>query len=187
MDRRLLAAAALTLWCAGAKAAPITFNLAYTGAGFGNDATAIGSITLDDSVLPTDEIFLFDTPGTTLGVLDFSLTVSGASAGNGTFTLSDLGPNNGSWVWILEGPIDLTRDLFGQLNFGDFNWLCTFGTGDCSNPLAPQGIGQYTIITAGEERMVLMSVAPVPVPGAIWLFASAFVALGLRRRGSTSA
>jgi hypothetical protein len=64
----------------------VTFDLEWSGAGFGNNATAIGRITLDPSEVAN--------PGNSwLNVLtDFIITVSGASSGNGAFDRSNFSP-----------------------------------------------------------------------------------------------
>lgn len=172
--------AALLVSCSmGANAASITFNLEYSGESFFNGATATGSITFDDALLPNEDISLFGVSGDVLGVVAFELTVAGASSGNGTFGLSALGAEGGRWVWSLDQPVDLTTELVGQAGFADFNWLCGINGASCEGPLVPQGVAVFTLLTAGGEELLLTSMTPVPVPGAVWLFASAL--LGLAR------
>jgi hypothetical protein len=69
---------------------------------FGNTATAVGSITFDDTTLPNPGV-LTNVSAATLGVTGFSMTVIGASAGNGTFGRSSVT----NWVWILSATAEL--------------------------------------------------------------------------------
>ena len=156
------------LWCGVlppiSQAAIVPYNLTYSGAGFGNNATATGQISFDDTILPNGPVSLGNVSAATLGVTDWSLTVTGASTGNGVFSLADLqmvpGREDG-WVWSLSNAIDLSTELVGQVGFDDFNWCA--GYSSCGNPLAPGGIALFTIATNGEtgDTLVLVSMAPV--------------------------
>ena len=69
---------------------PVTFNIRWSSALFGNAASATGFITFDDGVLP---YVGFPPRGTALpdpSVIDFGITVAGVSEGNGSFGLADL-------------------------------------------------------------------------------------------------
>lgn len=175
-------AALLALSSIGANAASITYTIEYSGETFGNTAMAVGTVTLDTTLLPNEPGALFGQFGDALGVTGFELTVTGASLGNGSFDFDDLGPNGGNWVWNLESAIDLNTELLGQSGFIDFNWLCQTNGGNCSDPLLPEGVNIFTIQTAGGEQLLLTSMRPVPVPGAIWLFGSALAGLAMRRK-----
>lgn len=165
----LLAALTLAVLLPSLASAQIrTFNLSYSGAQFGNQASALGSVTFDLGVLPNGPTNLANVSKATLGLLDWTLTVSGATTGNGVFTLADLetvpGQQNG-WIWILSAPLDLDAELVGQAGFNDFNWCA--GSNSCGNPGAPGGAAAFIIQTAGEtgDRLRLTSmVANVPEP-----------------------
>ncbi len=69
-----------------------TFDLNWSGSSFGNSATAVGQLTLD----PTGVSYLTNSnagPGagfglaSAIGFISFLITVTGATSGNGTFTL----------------------------------------------------------------------------------------------------
>src|SRR6476659_8180901 len=83
---------ALTLCLAPANAGSQTFDLSWSGASFGNTAVATGAITFDPTVLDpintNDQTVLFVSPPNPFATA-FSITISGASAGNGTFGLGD--------------------------------------------------------------------------------------------------
>jgi hypothetical protein len=85
MKRLAVLAAVACLWGVPGQvqAGLMTFDLTWSGASFGNTAMATGQITFDPSLLTN--------PGVTdpIAVTAFSITVSGASSGNGTFGLGD--------------------------------------------------------------------------------------------------
>jgi hypothetical protein len=147
-----------------------TFDLTWSGAAFGSTAMATGQITFDPSLL--------NNPGFTdpIAVTAFSITVSGASSGNGTFGLGDFSP---FFLDTNGGTLDFTKELIGQstsgspwgttrdFSSGDFNFLIN-GT----DPTAPEGITAFTIQTDGgtEDFLALTSFAPtVPEPASLTL------------------
>jgi PEP-CTERM motif-containing protein len=161
------------------SALPITFDLTYSGFEFGNAATAVGTITFDDTVLPNPGT-LVNVTSATLGVTDFSITVSGASSGNGTFGLASVT----NWIWIVGSPLNLTQQLVGQPGFNDFNW-CGFLFDGCAPP-APGGVAAFTIQTNAEtgDSLRLTSMQPVstvPEPSAMALLAIGLGGLAARR------
>ena len=184
--RGLGIAFAAALFASSSNASIITFDLHYSGAQFGNSAVATGTVAFDDAVLPNGPSNSANVLASFLGVVDWTLTVSGAGTGNGTFVLADLEPVTGQasgWIWVLNAPLDLTRELVGQAGFDDFNW-CGF-TSSCGNPLAPGGIMPFTIATSGEtgDALLLTSMAPsgrVPAPSIVWLLGLGIATLGVR-------
>jgi hypothetical protein len=184
------AAAAFFCWSSSlpARADAIqTFDVEWSGAALGNSARASGLITFNLAVLPN--------PGGCIGaclpihpyITALSITVSGASVGNGTFGLSDFSKLS----WSTGGStLDLTQQLVGQpttispwgtpcaaadqANCADFNLFSTFAITGTGNPLAPSqaatpsGIAPFLFDTGGGappgDRMFLTSFAPVPVP-----------------------
>ena len=70
-----------------ANATLIDFSLTWSGEPFGNTATATGTITIDDAVLLNPSDGYDQAAPALLGITAFSITVSGAAVGNGTFTL----------------------------------------------------------------------------------------------------
>jgi hypothetical protein len=167
--------AGLLLFLAGFAQAGTVFDLSYSGAAFGNDAIASGTITLNLGAM--------NNPGqtdqdVTSFVTDFSLTVSGASAGNGTFDFADYNGDSTYGGFYLEtdgGTLDFTSQLVGQATLGA-PWGSEFGTGEASdfnifangtNPSAPNGTGYFELTTDDGEgdTMGLTSFAPaVPEP-----------------------
>jgi hypothetical protein len=162
-----------------ASAAVTVFDIAYSGVSFGNSAVATGQISIDTDPLPN--------PGSGFQLLSpivtaLSLTVSGATSGNGTFGLADFG--NG-WVWDTGGvTLNLATQLVGQSGWGlggigDFN---LFG----STSAAPNGSSPFILATnnlAG-DLMQLTSFAAVPEPSRALLGALGILGLLLRRRRS---
>jgi hypothetical protein len=139
-----------------------TFDLNYSGASFGNAATATGQIVIDETLLPN--------PGTASGsfstyLQSLNLTVFGAASGNGTFSLSDFG----TFVWNTNGAtLDLTQELVGQATPGS-PWGTT-GGGDfnlfASNPIAPEGVAPFTLQTNGGsgDQLALTNFTPANTP-----------------------
>ncbi|MBI5761752.1 MAG: hypothetical protein HZA46_24845 [Planctomycetales bacterium] len=175
-----------------AQAAPIlSFDLDWSGASFGNGATATGTLNIDAALL-SNPGFSLDSPFS-----DFSITVSGATVGNGTFTSS--GGDFASIFLDIPGAIalDLTMELIGQATtFGP--WGPTGGNGDFNffsfgNPLAPTGVAPFTIETAaglgGGDLLVLTSfrpAVPTPEPASIslWGLGAVVITIGARRKKS---
>jgi hypothetical protein len=163
-----------------ANAATVTFDLSYSGASFGNSAIGTGVISFDETVLPNAAVSDLGVPAVTIGVLSFSLTISGAGSGNGTFNLAAQSSN--LYVWHLLGPVNLDAQLVGQANFVDFNFCVS---SSCVGPTVPLGVAVQTIEVLGGDELLLTSMAPTPLPAALPLFATGLGALGLlgwRRR-----
>ena len=157
-----------------------TFNLTWSGAFFGNTAVATGQITLDTTLLPnptfSDAGFAFLQPL----VQNFSMTVSGASAGNGTFSQGDFA----ALLFGTDGAtLDISKELVGQPlpdggfwggSFGpfvpgggaDFSLLTNF-----SDPATPAQRGPFELVTnnGSGDAINLTSFAPVPEPSSLVL------------------
>src|SRR5215471_19180195 len=160
-----------------------TFDVEWSGASLGNSATASALITFDLTNLPNPNSFFsqFLSPMSKF-ITALSLTVSGASAGNGTFGLSDFTSSarfpHETFVWQTRGAtLDLTKQLVGQPISGAGAWgTCHDSTcGDftlfgSSGTAAPSGLSGFDLITneGTGQRMFLTSFAPTAaVPGPI--------------------
>ena len=185
----------LTLTAATARADLIqTFDLTYSGAKLGNSAAATATISLD--------LTLTNNPGVTSQdmspiVTAFSITVSGASSGNGTFGLGAFnGPSGGFYLDTGGGTLDFTRELIGQRTSispfgttdgegGDFGFLA-----NKTIAAAPTATDYFQITTNGGtgEFLYLTSFRPtaVPEPGGLTLLLSLSISTmavhALRRR-----
>jgi hypothetical protein len=151
-----------------AFAEPITFDFRFDQAGGG--ASAVGRITFERSLLPNPGVAGFILPDP--AVLALSVTVSGASSGNGTFSMESFE----KVVWDTYGAtLDLSRELVGQptpedpwgtdsCHGGDFNLVRISGSD------APTGVYCFALCSgegASSDCMVLTSmvarsVQPVP-------------------------
>lgn len=169
-----------------------TYNLAWSGATFGNSATATGQITLDLTTLPNPGGPAFDMYN---DIASLTVTVVGATSGNGTWTRADLCACSalGTFTYWDTGGValNMNQQLVGQPTLGnpwgtpdgisgDFNFFFTNG--------GPLGTFFFTMTSDGglEDSMLLTSVAPVsstPEPGTMALFGSGIIGLaGVLRR-----
>ena len=72
-----------------ATASFVTFDIIWSGAYWGNTASAVGFVTLNTSLLPGIGSNNVNIIGTNPYVTALSITVTGARAGNGTFNIAD--------------------------------------------------------------------------------------------------
>jgi hypothetical protein len=183
MKRRLTRAMAAFLCMAAlpatmARAGFQTYDLTYSGAAFGNNATAIATITLDLAELVNPG---FTEQDLSPFVTAFSITVSGANLGNGTFGISNyLGWPENFGGFILDtngGLLDFTRELFGQPtaglpygsnssgNAGDFGIVANLDNHDLAAPISGAAFQIYTNGGYnGYETLSLTSFRPTAVP-----------------------
>ena len=143
----------------------LTFDLIWSGASLGNSATATGTIIIDEALLPNPGAGVFGDSLANLGITSISITVSGATTGNGTFTNADL---PGGAFDTGDALLDLTSELVGQPtaidpwgtsngNGGDFNLFAAVGSG------APSGTFFFQLTTnegTGDD-LVLTNFTPV--------------------------
>jgi hypothetical protein len=167
-----------------------TYNLTWSGVPFDNNASATGQITIDLTTLPNPSGGTYDMYN---DIVSLTVTVTGASSGNGTWSRSDLAPlsNLGTYTyWDTGGAtLDLHKELVGQPTTGnpwgtpdglsgDFNLFFTNG--------GPIGTFYFTMTTAGGngDSLALTSFAPaVPEPGTLALMGSgAMLLAGTIRR-----
>ena len=186
----VLCAATMSAFAFTANAAPITFNLTYSGASWGNGASATGYITFEDTLLTNPGWSGCQIPGPCVHAL--SLTVTGATVGNGTFGLADYYHVG---LWTQSPGVDFSTELVGQPSgfelYLDAWSPATVPSSEYCTPrtfIQPEDIGICinafgSLGSSPMERLSLTSVAPVPVPAAMWLFGSGLIGLlGVARR-----
>lgn len=161
-----------------------TLNITWSGASFGNTASATGFITFDTDLIPT----IGTQPGVPLDqVIDLGITIEGATSGNGAFTKSDFdfiyfaSPSVLNYSTQLIGQSLSNGQTFGPTGSttgsgekGDFN-LFTSTQG------APEGTWYFTLATnnGNGDRMLVTSMTPaVPEPEAIALMLAGLVCVG---------
>ena len=215
--KRIFLAGLMALLFAAAPAAASVKSFTFTFAG--NGATAMGIIDFEMSLLTNPGRNVFDTSdgyvyttgdapyGTNIPglVTALSVTVLGASAGNGTFTLLDfdgvffnttrlgvnlnqplmtqslvnIGPEGQTWLWGSAGHTIPDSDPAASY-VGDFQ-LFSPNTSD-----APTGGNPLEITTLGGEAMALTSFTPVPEPSTWLLLSMGIGGLAILRRRTTS-
>lgn len=146
MIKKLFACFALVVFSFDAFA-DTTFQLTWTGQG-GSSASASGYVTLNDTSMLTTARTTSYNAYTNNNIVAYSITVTGATSGNGTFTLANVGS---APIWT-KFALNLSQNLigqtdgvytFGQSNSGDFN---IFAGGSCSAN-APGGLIYFTLKT----------------------------------------
>jgi hypothetical protein len=101
-------AMALAFSAIPARAGSITYDLAFSGASFGDSAVGVGTVTIDTSLL--------NNPGSTDTASSpfvdaFSITISGATSGNGAFGMADY---SGFFFDTNDAILNLSTQLIGQ-------------------------------------------------------------------------
>jgi PEP-CTERM motif len=167
---KVLAACCFLTMIAPCADASTLFVVDWSGAGNGNSAVAHALITIDETSLPNPGSYS-DAGNLPAFIQDLTLTVSGASSGNGAFTLSDF---QGAF-WNTAGmTLDLGQQLVGQGGWGstagDFNLFNAAGS-----PSAPNGEELFLLAADGGtgDEMNLTSFIAAPEPGSL-----SFVLLG---------
>lgn len=153
-----------------ARADIVTFDVEWSGAPFGNGATATARITIDTSVINNPMV----TQQQSGFVKAFEITIKGAASGNGTFDYSDFigEPGFGGFIIFDADTLNFNLPLIGQPTgngpwgpgpggVGDFNIF----SNDVPLSHAPNGVDTFVFATdAGtEDKLVLTSFKPAPV------------------------
>ncbi len=164
----LLMLAGGLLVAGGAGANPVTFNVLWTGAG---SAQATGTITFSDASIFTAGGNCNSTLAN-CNITAMSITVSGASSGNGTFSASDF---TRTFIQV-DAPLNISTNMVGQTvgvntwqaggggGANDFNFFCNFCGGT-----APNGFSDFRFRTnggSGDPLTLSSMVAQSPAPAA---------------------
>jgi hypothetical protein len=138
-----------------------TYSLAWSGATFSNSAIATGTMTLDLTTLPAN---VSSSPVEIISdITSLSITVTDASAGNGTFTLADLLTGSSPYTYWSTGgyTFNMYGDVDAQLraDVGDFNLFFPYP--------GPTGVDRQLLGTNGNDGgddMFLTEFQPVGAP-----------------------
>ena len=139
IKERILLALVLGVAASIAVANPVQFNFTFQESG--GPASATGYIVLETGLIANPGASNYEVPSA--AVLDLSVTVAGASSGNGTFGLDDFC----DVVFDTQGgTLDLTRELVGQPTAGD-PWATTV---PMRRPSGGSGTsGDFNLISCG--------------------------------------
>lgn len=154
----ILVAATLALTSV-VRAEWIDLEADWSGASFGNSASATATFSLDTATL-NNPGFTVSNPSSAFQ--NFQFTLTGASSGNGVFTASDFS------LFILStssGTLDFHSELVGQstpgglwgygpMSVGDFNFFQNISA-------APTGTSAFVLSTSSGEFISLTSLHPV--------------------------
>jgi hypothetical protein len=161
----LLSIAGAVALATSAHADLIDIQAQWSGASFGNGASATALFTLDTSALSNPGFSSFSGASFASTFQNFQLTVTGASSGNGAFTGADF-----STIFLntAGGTLDFNSELIGQSTPGGFWGTGAFPTtvGDFNffsnglNILTPSGSSIFSLLTGGGESILLTSFAP---------------------------
>ncbi len=173
-----------------ASAEATLFQVTWSGAQFENGASAVGVFNIDTSVVP--DLFgaqnQHSLPDAAFQIV--SLTVTGSSGGNGTFTGADFN----SYYFAAYGPLDFTQELIGQTmangcTFGDFGACYGGPSGDfnlfTNGDGSPTGSFYFQLTTAGGDNIAVTSITPlgaVPEPANWALLIAGFGLVGAAQR-----
>jgi len=164
-----------------AYAAPVTIPFVYRGGA----ASAVGSVTFESTLISNPGLNNFALPNP--AVLGISMTVTGAAAGNGTYTIADF---TGVVFDTHGGTLDLSRPLIGQPTSGAPWGTRQDGTaGDLnffSGGPAPNGVFFFTLAANGGIADAMILVGPLnPIPTlsqwAILVLALLLAGIGIAR------
>ena len=194
MKTRLFTVISALSVAAIAQAELITYDLEWSGLNFQNNASATGQVTIDTDLVPNPGQYLGQWAGSPFS--NFSITITGAISGNGTFSTDNNDFVDVIWtvgeedIEPLSGTgIDLYSELIGQELFLDFNvFNQPFGgeSPNGGNPQAPSGWAPLVLQTSGTvaagDFIQLVSINPVPAPSSIALLGLTALATTRRRR-----
>lgn len=144
-----------------ALAASQRLDITWSGASFGNSATATGFITFDS---------LLSAPGSNnfnSAITDAGITITGAASGNGTFGMTDFS----SFYFYSPSTLDFSSQLIGQHLTNGSTFGATNGSGGDLNFFgsssgSPIGSNYFKLTTnvGSGDSMLVTSMAPVPEP-----------------------
>lgn len=164
-----------SLLASAVSQAAVTLTIQYTADPFTpSPATVTATTVIEDSVLGTSVDYVdFETPPSF--ILDFEIVVSGASSGNGTFSISQ--GDIGGFIFQTNGTLPSSADQINLSSFSDLNFFPATG----GDPDTPEGVETFLIELGDESIFAAESISAVPEPSSLGLFALAAIGIFTRR------
>jgi hypothetical protein len=172
----------------------ITLDIKWSGESFGNDATASGFLTFEDTLCVPE----VEDCGNLVGIIDFGITVSDAGTGSGTFGFFDFVEA----TFFSISPLDYNQELIGQMLsngclFGTSRGICGDGQGGDFNVFgdgisnSPIGTWFFELSTATGPMLVTSilnrnAMVAVSAPTGIMLMGLGLIAIGFSRKDKSA-
>lgn len=198
LSKIVVVAALAGVFATPAIATPVSLTMVWSGASFGNAASANGTLVLEDSML-TDAYFQQYGEVAINNVISLDVNIAGSTPGP---FASHYDKTSFSYAFIHGlDTLDFSQELIGQMlpnacAFGTSTGACGDGNGGdfnliASQPGVPNGTWYFEFTQPTGERMLLTSLrvssaGNVPEPASLALFGLALAGIAAAGRRKSS-